>query len=112
MKKFLVLYMAPSEEFSKLMSSMTPEQQKAGMDEWEKWMDEHKSDLVDWGAPVGKTKRVTSKGAENVKNEVGGYSIVRADSHEAAAKLFENNPHFQIPGSWIEVMECMGMPGM
>jgi hypothetical protein len=31
-------------------------------------------------------------------------SFVEAESHEAAAKAFENHPHLQIPQSSIEVM--------
>jgi hypothetical protein len=41
-----------------------------------------------------------------------GYVIVRAESHEAAAKLFENHPHFSIfPGDSVEIMECLPFPG-
>jgi hypothetical protein len=37
---------------------------------------------------------------------------VEADSHEAAAKAFENHPHLQIPQSSIQVMEIKAMGGM
>jgi hypothetical protein len=38
--------------------------------------------------------------------------IVQAESHEAAAKLFENHPHFTIfPGDSVEIMECLRLPG-
>lgn len=33
------------------------------------------------------------------------YSIVEAESHEAAAQAFENHPHLQIPQASIEIME-------
>jgi hypothetical protein len=40
------------------------------------------------------------------------YTVVRADSHEAAAKLFENHPHFTIfPGESVEIMPVLPMPG-
>jgi hypothetical protein len=39
------------------------------------------------------------------------YSFVEAESHEAAAKAFENHPHLQIPQSSIEVMEVRSMTG-
>ncbi len=112
MKKFLVLYKAPIEEFQKLMANTNKEQQKKGMDEWTKWMQNHKADLADMGAPVGKTKQVMTSGVKDIKNDVGGYSVVQADSHDAAAKIFTDNPHFSIPGASIEVMEIMEMPGM
>jgi len=113
MKKFLVLYMASAAEFEKMMKNSTPEQQKKGMDAWMKWMNKNKKSIVEGGAPLGKTKRVDAKGASNTTNEIGGYSIVQAASHGAAAKIFgKDHPHLQIPGAWIEIMEIMPMPGM
>ena len=42
-----------------------------------------------------------------------GFTIVKAESHEAAAKLFEGHPHFTIfPGDAVEVMEIMPVPGV
>jgi len=113
MKKFMVLYMASGAEFEKMMKNSTPEQQKKGMDAWMKWMGKNKKTLVDGGAPLGKTKRVDAKGASNTKNEVGGYSIVQARSHDDAAKMFgKDHPHLQMPGAWIEIVEIMPIPGM
>src|SRR6266852_100122 len=113
MKKFVVLYMASSADFEKMMKNSTPEQQKKGMDAWMKWMNKHKKSLIDGGAPLGKTKRVDAKGASNTKNGVGGYSIVQGASHDAAAKLFgKDHPHLQMPGAWIEIVEIMPIPGM
>ena len=38
---------------------------------------------------------------------MSGYVVVQAESHEAAAKMFENHPHFTIfPGDSVEIMEC------
>jgi hypothetical protein len=112
-KKYMVLYMAPGTAFAKMMKESTPEQQKKGMEAWLKWMNKHKKSLVDGGAPLGKTKRVDAKGAANAKNEIGGYSIVQAQSHDAAAKMFgKDHPHLQIPGAWLEIVEIMPIPGM
>ena len=38
-------------------------------------------------------------------NDVGGYTVVRTDSHEAAAKFFENHP-----GESVEVMPVLPIP--
>jgi len=112
MKKFLVLYMADQATFARMMNT-TPEQQKQGMDAWMKWMGAHKASFVDGGAPLGKTKRVDAKGAADAKNGVGGYSIVQAESADAATKIFgKDMPHLQMPGAWIEVTEIMPVPGM
>ena len=113
MKKFLVLYMAPSAQFEQMMKNATPEQHQKGMDAWMTWMSANKASLVDGGAPLGKTKRVDANGAKDTKNEVGGYSIVQADSHDAAAKIFgKDHPHLHMPGAWIEIVEIMPIPGM
>lgn len=113
MKKFFVLYKAPIEEFQKAMKNWTPEEQKESMAEWGEWMKKHQADLVDGGAPIGKTKQVTKDGVKDIKNDIGGYSIVQADSHEAATKIFTDSPHFKrIGGPTIEVMEIMQMSGM
>ena len=113
MTKFLVLYMANAAEFAKMMQNSTPEQQRKGMDAWMKWMGDNKASLVDGGAPLGKTKRVDSRGASDAKNDIGGYSIVQADSADAAAKIFgKDHPHLQMPGAWIEIIEVKQIPGM
>ena len=113
MKKFLVLYMANAAAMAEMMRNSTPEQQKKGMEAWMKWMGDHKSSLVDGGAPLGKTKRVDAKGVSDTKNEIGGYSIVQAESAEAAARIFgKDQPHLQMPGAWVEIIEVMQIPGM
>jgi hypothetical protein len=112
MKKYFVLYMASAEDFQKVMqgmSSATPEQRQAGMKEWEDWM-KNTGGVVDMGAPLGKTMRVTANDISNARNEIGGYSIVEAETQEEAAEKMKSNPHFKmIPGGWIEVMEIMPM---
>jgi hypothetical protein len=113
-KKFMVLYKASSADFEKMMKSSTPEQQQKGMEAWGKWMQANQKSIVDGGAPLGKTKRVDQKGVSDAKNDIGGYSVVQADSPETAAKIFSGgHPHLQMmPGAWIEVTEIMPMPGM
>ena len=113
MRKFMVLYMASKAELEKMMKNSTPEQQQKGMEAWMKWMNENKTSLVDGGAPLGKTKRVDSNGASSTKNEIGGYSVVQAESHDAATKIFgKDHPHLQVPGAWIEIVEIMPVPGI
>ena len=113
MKKFVVLYMAKGAEFEKMMKDATPEQQKKGMEAWMKWMTDHQASIVEGGAPLGKTKKVDSKGASDTKNDIGGYSIVQAETAGAATKLFgKSHPHLQMPGAWVEVIEVMQVPGL
>ncbi len=86
----------------------TPEADRKAMekqmeDQWNTWMAEHKGAITE-SAGVGKPKRVTAGKSEDSRNDIMMYSFVEAESLEAAAKMFENHPHFGIPGSWIEVM--------
>jgi hypothetical protein len=54
----------------------------------------------------------TQRGIEDVSNEMGAHAVVRAESHEAAAKLLENHPHFVIfPGESVEIMPVLSIPG-
>jgi hypothetical protein len=112
MKKYLALYMASGADFERMMREATPERQKQGMEEWHRWATRHQSEIVELGAPLGKTKKVTRGGVENLRNEIGGYSIVQANSHDEAAKIFSDSAHFMMPGSWIEVMEIKEIPEM
>jgi hypothetical protein len=86
--------------------------EKAGMAAWKAWVEKHQTALAAMGGPLGKTKRVGPDGIADVSNELGAFTVVRADSHEAAAKMFENHPHFAIfPGEAVEVMPVLPIPG-
>ena len=113
MKKYIALYLAPVTVLEQMMKNSTKEDQKKGMKAWTDWMDEHKSSIVQMGAPLGKTKTVTSSGITDTKNEVCGYTVVEADSHQEAAELFESSPHLtMMQGATIDVIECMDMDEM
>jgi hypothetical protein len=86
--------------------------EREGMTAWKGWVDKHQGAIVGMGGPLGKTKKISPTGIENISNAMGAYTVVRAESHEAAAKLFESHPHFTIfPGESIEVMPVMPIPG-
>ena len=110
MKKFLVLYKAPASSFQ-LMQKATPEQQKAGMEAWMAWSKTAAASIVDMGAPLGKSVHVTKGGASPSANELGGFSILQAESKEALAETLKGHPHFMMPEGSIEIIECMPMPG-
>jgi hypothetical protein len=115
MKRFLVTYLAPASVLAEWKKT-EPERRKAAEDkmraEWMKWMNDHTKIFADIGSGVGRTKLVTSQGISDTKNDIMMYSVVEADSHEAAAKSFEGHPHLQIPQSSIEIMEIHALPGM
>jgi hypothetical protein len=110
MKKFLVLYRAPIASFDQMMKA-TPEQQKAGMEAWMAWSKKAAPSIVDMGAPLGKSLKVTPTGASATRNDLGGYSIMQAESKEALGETLKGHPHFMMPEGTIEVVELMPMPG-
>lgn len=116
MKSFLAIYTGTPEAHAKSgwneLSDAQREQREAdGINAWMAWGQKHASAIAEQGAPLGKTKRVGPKGITDIKNAMTGYVVVRAESHEAAAKLFEGHPHFTIfPGEAVEIMECLPMP--
>ena len=115
MKKFLVTYLVPASvmaEWKKTDPAKRKDAQEKMQTEWKKWMADHAKLFADMGAGVGKTKLVTNQGTSDTKNDIMLYSLVEAESHEAAAKSFETHPHLQIPQSSIEVMEINPLPGM
>jgi len=79
---------------------------------WKAWVEKNQGALVAMGGQLGKTKKVSQRGVADVSNEMGAFTVVRAESHEAAAKLFENHPHFVIfPGESVEIMPVLPIPG-
>ena len=84
---------------------------QAGMAAWKAWMEKHQGAVVAMGGPLGKTKRVSGNGIKDVANEMGAFTVVRADSHESAAKMFEHHPHFTVfPGEGVEIMPVLPIP--
>lgn len=111
MKKFLVLYKAPASSFEQ-MKKATPEQQKAGMEAWMTWSKKSASLIVDMGGPLGKSLKVTKGGTSPTTNDLGGYSVLQAESKEALADSIKGHPHFMTPDGTIEIVELMPIPGM
>jgi hypothetical protein len=115
MKKFMAIYLgstAARSKWERLSEAERKEREAAGMTAWRDWGAKHSGSIVDGGGPLGKTKRADAKGVSDVRNDMGAYVIVQAESHEAAAKLFVNHPHFTVfPGEAVEIMECLPMPG-
>ena len=115
MKRFLAIFTGTAERLARWKA--LPENERAaredrGMQAWTTWAENHASDIVDQGAPLGTTKRVTEGGVADIHNQMAAYVVVQAASHEAAAKLFVGHPHFTIfAGDGVEIMECLPMPG-
>jgi hypothetical protein len=116
MKTFLAIYIGTEDAFersnwAKLGDEQRKQRETEGMKAWMAWGEANSAAIVDRGAPLGKTKRASPEGVSDIKNVMAGYTVLRAESHEAAAKLFESHPHFTIfPGDSVEIMECLPLP--
>jgi len=115
MKKFLAIYTGSPDSMSS-WDTLTEQEKKSrtaeGIAAWHAWVDKHKASIVEMGAPLGRTRKVSASGITDIRNNMTGYTVMQAESHEAAAKLFENHPHFTIfPGDGVEIMECLPIPG-
>lgn len=117
MKKFLAVYIGTAAAREKsgwdaMDDGARKRAEAAGLEAWSGWAAAHAGAIVDRGAPLGKTKRASPGGIADVRNAMAAYVIVEAESHDAAARMFESHPHFAIfPGDSVEIMECLPMPG-
>jgi hypothetical protein len=116
MKQFLAIYIGTEaalerSQWNTLDDNERKTRQASGMKAWMDWTTANAASIVDQGTPLGKTKRASPAGITDIKNVMVAYVIVQAESHGAAAKLFENHPHFTIfPGDSVEIMECLPLP--
>lgn len=89
-----------------------PESEAEGaalMKRWQDWMESNQASFVSPGNPVGMSKTVTSSGVEDNggSNPLSGYSVVRADTIEAAMAIASTCPHLDM--GTIEVAELLQM---
>lgn len=114
MKNYLAVFLGSAAAADAFRSAPDrAEREQKGMQAWMKWAQDHEKDIAQMGSPLGKTKKVSKAGIEDIRNEMGAWVVVKANSHEEAAKMFENHPHYTIfPGDRIEVMECLPIPQM
>jgi hypothetical protein len=109
--KFLFIYRGAQEAHAKL----TPEEMQQHLKRWETWIREgmqkgwmvNPGDALTAEGRVVTAKVVTDGPFVESKEIVGGYSIVEADSVDAAAKLAKGNPGLLMGGS-VEVRPLAG----
>ena len=117
MKNFMAVYVGDMsspkmQDWMKMEEGKRKKLQEEGIKKWQDWMQAHSSVLVEHGGPLGKTKKVSAQGISDAKNNMSGYVIVKAESQEAAAKMFEKHPSFShFPGDSVEIMEVLPVPG-
>ncbi|HEX7927429.1 MAG TPA: YciI family protein [bacterium] len=111
MKEYLYLYHNGATQLS-------PEQMQKNMQKWMTWMKElgEQGHLKDAGAPLDRTGRVvkgkpgalTDGPYAEVKDVIGGFTLVKANDLAQAAQLSKGCPIFETGGS-VEVRPVLGM---
>ncbi len=104
MAKYVLLYSgggmpASEEEGAKVIAA------------WGAWMGSLGAALVDGGNPFTNAKNISPDGSVSdgpVGTRNTGYSVISADSHDAAVELAKGCPHLQ-SGGQITVYETMEM---
>jgi transcription antitermination factor NusG len=56
--------------------------------------------------------KVDRSGVSATTNLITGYVLVEAESHEQAASIFQNHPHFAVfsASNSVEIIEILEMP--
>ncbi|WP_425956891.1 YciI family protein [Xylanimonas sp. McL0601] len=96
MTKYLLIYRADPAAMA-AMPEPTPEQMQEMASGWFAWRDRVGAAMVDFGDP-------TQPASEGADPTLGGYSIVQADSSDAAQGLLQDHPHTAMGGT-IDVYE-------
>src|SRR5689334_19340278 len=113
MTKFLFVYRNSRESYG----TLSPEEMQQILQKWnawiteglrQGWMLEAGDALKREGRVVNANKLVTDGPFIEVKEVVGGFSIVQADTIESAAELAKGCPIFQRGGS-VEVRPLQGL---
>lgn len=111
MAKFVFIYHAPQTPAE--ATPPTPEQMQEVMGAWMAWADRVGEGLIDLGTPLAGGVNVTPEGTSPSTREVVGYSLIEAESMDAALELAAAHPHLNMPGGCtIEVHEAQPLPGM
>ena len=87
----------------------SPEEGGKQMEKWQAWVDGLGDAAVNPGTPLGKSRIVSSDSVsdDDGPNSLTGYSIVKADTMDAALEMAKACPFLDI--GTIEVAEVMEM---
>ena len=88
----------------------SPEEGAKYMAQWKAWIGGLGDAVVNPATPLGKSKTVSSGGVsdDGGSNPLMGFSIVKADSMDAALEMAKGCPHLELGGT-LEVAEVMEM---
>lgn len=106
MKTFLALYFAPAAAQMEAAKATAAERAE-GMKPWFAWKDQHEAHIQDFGAPTQPSLRIDGdRRWTQSGSDLGGYSLVQAETLDAAKAMFQDHPHLAwVPGCRIELAE-------
>jgi hypothetical protein len=114
MKRYLAVFTGSPSAMAQWQTIPEAERQKRqaeGVTAWKKWVTDNAASIVEMGGPLSRTKLVGKSGISDIRNNLAAFTVVQAESQDAASKLFLNHPHFTIfPGEGVEVMEVLPIP--
>ena len=114
MKRYLAVFTgspAAMAQWETLPEQERRKREGEGIAGWKKWAADNAASIVEMGGPLSRTKLVSKTGITDIRNNLGAFTVVQADSQDAAARLFLNHPHFMLfPGEGVEVMEVLPIP--
>jgi hypothetical protein len=110
MAKYMIVYKGEATD----MSEMDPEAAEAVMGKWAVWMEGVGAAMVDMGQPFGPSASVVDDGSQRAADPASGYSVLEADSLDAAKALTSGHPYLSdATGAFaIDIYEMMPAPGM
>ena len=88
----------------------SPEEGAKHMANWKAWVSDLGDAVVNPGTPLGKSRIVSSGGVsdDSGADPMSGFSIVKADSMDAALEMAKTCPFLELGGT-IEVAQVMEM---
>ena len=108
MPQFMMVYKGEATD----MSEMSEEEAGAVMAKWAEWMQGVGSALTDLGTPFGPSSSIVDNGSAGTAASLTGYTIVEADSMDAARALADGHPFLsEGKGNYaIDLYELMPVP--
>lgn len=107
MAKFVLIYTGGSG------MAEDPAKQQEIMAAWGAWYGKMGAAIVDGGAPFAASKHLAGKGVQDGPlgdTPATGYTVITADSLDAAAAACEDHPHLA-HGGQVQVFETIDMGG-
>lgn len=114
MKNFLAIFTCAEnsqnhQAWMKLDAQTQKERFAQGLAAQEQWAAKYNKQIVYEGAPLSdRTKKVDAQGVHNMPSLMGNFMVIQAESHDEAAKMFLEHPHFHFfPGDGVDILECL-----